>query len=90
MFEKFPEQNNSDIEERKEVQNSHSEFVRERLADPDLSEEQRKALREILINSGIKISMYEQFQNSVQSEGKVIEMKSQDEDENEEEYKKAV
>ncbi|MDQ5962052.1 MAG: hypothetical protein QG669_445 [Patescibacteria group bacterium] len=96
MFEKFsPEGNNdNDIQSKMDVNKAHSDFVREKLSDPDLSDAQRKALREILIENGIKIGMYEQFQNSINTksqDAKVIEMKPEENgDEESNRFRKAI
>lgn len=94
MFEKFSPEENNDIQSKIDVHEAQSEMVRERLSDPDLSESQRKALREILINNGIKVSMYKQFNDSISvshnNEAKVIEIKAPEEEDDSNQFKKAV
>ena len=68
--------------------------VSEGLKVEDLDEKQRKALREILIQSGTKLNMYKQFQESIEEgtekEAKVIEMKHFDEDDESGEFREAI
>lgn len=79
MFEKFPQEESSNARNPEiEALSTNSEMVRERLfSDTDLTDTQRGALREILINNGIKINMYKQMNSSTQEtkeDAKVIEM----------------
>lgn len=74
------EENNDDIAKRVEVQKAQAEFLRNRLMEEreepgNLSPEKRQALRDMLVEAGVKVNMYEQFQDSVSSKKKVEETK---------------
>ncbi|MDQ5949719.1 MAG: hypothetical protein QG563_226 [Patescibacteria group bacterium] len=105
MFEKFsPEGNNdndNDIQSKIEINSAQLEYAQKRLLerendDPEqstLNDEQREALRKVLLESGQKIRMYKQFQTSINSktqEAKVIEMNPENEDEESNRFRKAI
>ncbi|MBP6856672.1 MAG: hypothetical protein KBC42_00290 [Candidatus Pacebacteria bacterium] len=105
MFEKFsPEGNNdndNDIQSKIEINSAQLEYAQKRLLerendDPEqstLNDEQREALRKVLLESGQKIRMYKQFQSSINSktqEAKVIEMNPENEDEDSNRFRKAI
>ncbi len=86
MSENFPQQDhNNDIAKRIEIQKAQAEFIRarqmeeietERMGEPgNLSSEGRQALRDMLVEAGVKVNMYEQFQNSVNLNKKAEETK---------------
>lgn len=86
MSEHFPQQDhNNDIAKRIEIQKAQAEFIRarqmeeieaERMGEPgNLSSEGRQALRDMLVEAGVKVNMYEQFQNSVNPKKKAEETK---------------
>ncbi len=104
MFEKFsPEENNDDIQLKIDTNSAQLEYVQKRLLEREeddqeqsnLNDEQREALRKLLLETGQKLSMYKQFQDSINSksqEAKVIEMKPDEdiEDEDQNRFRKAI
>lgn len=103
MFEKIsPEENNDDIQSKIDTNSAQLEYVQKRLLEREnddqeqstLNDEQREALRKLLLETGQKLSMYKQFQDSINSkspEAKVIEMKPEDvEDEDQNRFRKAI
>ncbi len=103
MFEKFsPEENNDDIQSKIEINSAQLEYAQKRLLEREnddpkqstLNDEQREALRKVLLESGQKLRMYKQFQTSINTksqDAKVIEMNPEsDEDEESNRFRKAI